>query len=206
MRSGESSPHPVEMTNSGRGMRGMQGLDRRPADTTLAIYFAGLSLRHLAGCWVACIVDEMIEAKHFGQALDLSGINRALCVVAERLHGVTFTENVMAHGHPPLGPVDPARPKATPVGDQAKPSIEVFTTEAPPPVKAPSKTAGAFAPIVDRISKSVPGAWTAVPESVGKFRGLAMSLAAMRRHKHPGAAMCEFYKDHQGRSILKRKQ
>ena len=198
-------PHPVEMTNSGRGLRGVQGLDRRPADTTLAIYFAGLGLRHLAGCCVACIVDEMVEAKHFGQALDLSGINRALCVVAERLHGVTFTERIMTQ-HTPLAPVASAKPKATPVDADGQPSIVVFTTEAPAPSKTPSKTMGALLPLIDRIAKSVPGAWTVVPESVGKFRGLATSLAAMRRHKNPGAAVVEFYKDHQGRSILKRKQ
>lgn len=191
--------HPVDMENSGRGARGVQGLDRRPEEETLAMYFARLPLRELAGCWVACVVDELIGVKHFGNAMDLAGINRGLVVAAERLHGVTFERKIMATG----GAIGVNVGKATPLADGGVPLIQISTEPAPEPKVGTVKNKDVLA-LFERLSKAPAGAWLIVPEALAKYRTVACSLNGLRRKKVALANGLTVYRDAVGRCVVKR--
>lgn len=116
---------------SERGGRGFGGssLEKAPAILgELAEYFGTLTLPRLAGCWVACIVHQC-----YGTELSPGDMARALVVVAERLHGVTF--NIA--GDPPLTqqgiPTPPAPAKAAPM-PRVVGKYEIMTGAAPEPL------------------------------------------------------------------------
>lgn len=198
-QAGGRANHPVDMDNSGRGARGVQGLDRRPEEETLAMYFARLPLPELAGCWVACIVDELIGVKHFGQGMDLAGINRALVVAAERLHGVTFERKIMA-----IGGLAVEKPgKATPLAAGGVPLIQISTEPAPEPKVGTVKNKDVLA-LFERLSNAPVGAWLIVPETVAKYRTVACSLNGLRRKKVAIAKVLTVYRDAVGRCVVKR--
>jgi len=193
--------HPVDMDNSGRGARGVQGLDRRPEEETLAMYFARLPLPELAGCWVACVVDELIGVKHFGQGMDLAGINRALVVAAGRLHGVTFERKIMAIGVEVRSTDKPG--KATPLADGGVPLIAISTEPAPEPMAGTVKNKDVLQ-LFQRLSNAPVGAWLIVPETVAKYRTVACSLNGLRRKNVAIAKVLQVYRDAVGRCVVKR--
>lgn len=199
-QSGGRANHPVDMDNSGRGARGVQGLDRRPEEETLAMYFARLPLPELAGCWVACVVDELIGVKHFGQGMDLAGINRALVVAAERLHGVTFERKIMAVGEQRVA----EKPgKATPLAEGGVPLIQISTEPAPEPKVGTVKNKDVLQ-LFERLSKAPVGAWLIVPETIAKYRTVACSLNGLRRRKVALSNVLTVYRDAVGRCVVKR--
>lgn len=89
------------ITNSvRRGKRSLKGLEEADGDN-LPRYFSSLGLPELAGCWVACVVEQLVSDRNVGY------IARSLCVVAERLHGVEFKEKVMAESVTTTGRAQP---------------------------------------------------------------------------------------------------
>lgn len=175
------------------------------------MYFARLPIRHLAGCWVSCVVDELATVKHFGAAMDLAGLTRAMVVVAERMHGVEFKEKVMAFpqsatdtGGERAGDSKIAKPgRATPIGDGGTPLIQISTEPAPEPKVGTVKNV-AVLQLFQRLATAPVGAWLIVPETLAKYRTVAFSLNGLRRKKVEIAKGLTVYRDAVGRCVVKR--
>lgn len=169
-------------------------LEACPPDDLVG-YFDGLEVGKLAACWVACVSEALSLAKHHQRELEVGNLTRALCLVAERLHGVKFEEQVMAEV-PSVG----KRAAVLVDGD-----VAWSVGDAPEPVKfAGSAKAKKFSEVLMKLEKAPVGAWLIVGADVCQFRGGARSLSALRRHKFALADKVEFYKDAAGRSVLKK--
>lgn len=150
----------------GVGVAHVKDINEAPEDMEdLARYFSGLDARRLAGSWVACITDASREAFSTGD------IARALCVVAERLHGATFTEPLLI----PL-PGEAAMPEPTTTDDK----VSIQINDGPPPMP---KAGNRYDPIKETISKLQPGQWILIPKSRLTRQSVTNKVAAVKTAK-----------------------
>jgi hypothetical protein len=144
-----------------RGRRGVSVVDGGPYEMAeLADLFRGLELDKLAGAWVACVVDSVMEHRP-----PVGATARALIVVAERLHNVQFERRLMAEQTPSV-----ARETAITTGF-------MVVDGAPPPAKRGQRND----PIGQAILGLKTGQHLRVSPKAIKKATLASKIAALRK-------------------------
>lgn len=144
-----------------RGVRGTSVVDAGPYEMAeLADLFRDLDLEKLAGAWVACVVDSVMEFRP-----NVGATARALIVVAERLHNVQFERRIVADQ-------TPSAQKATTVTTGF-----VVVDGAPPPAKPGQRND----PIGQAILGLKTGQHLRIAPTAIKKATLASKVAALRR-------------------------
>lgn len=163
-------------------------LESCPSLGALTDYFEAMEVEDLTRFWPACLTEAVsVEWGILPDGL-IGNIARAACVVARRLHGVTYMTSVQATG------------KAASLLNEGKaPPAEAAFTVGDGPMPAAAKGMRAD-PLIAAIKDLKPGKYIAIPGN--KIKKATLTSKVNRAKKAGGHAKLKFYIAEDGRFIV----